>query len=130
MYVCVLSHFSRVWLFVTPQTAALQAPLSMGSSRQDNCSRLPCPPQGDLPDPGIEPMSLTFLHWQAGSLPLVPPGKPQNYHTVQQFHSWVCIQKIPKMLIPKDAYTPVFTVALFTVAKYGSNLSVHHQMRG
>ena len=33
------------------------------------------PYPGDLPDPGIEPMSLMSLHWQADSLPLVPPGK-------------------------------------------------------
>ena len=37
---------------------ALQAPLSMGFSRQEYWSRLPCPPPGDLPDPGIEPDSL------------------------------------------------------------------------
>ena len=54
--VCVLSYFSRVWLFVTP--VACQAPLSMGFSRQEYWSGLPCPPPGDLPDPGIEPMSL------------------------------------------------------------------------
>ena len=30
----------------------------------------------DLPDPGSNPCLLCFLHWQAGSLPLVPPGKP------------------------------------------------------
>ena len=35
-----------------------------------------CSPPGDLPDPGIEPSLLGLLHWQAGSLPLVPPGKP------------------------------------------------------
>ena len=28
---------------------------------------LPCPPPGDLPDPGIKPASLALLHWQAGS---------------------------------------------------------------
>ena len=39
-------------------TVACQAPLSMGFSRQEYWSRLPCPPPGDLPDPGIEPMSL------------------------------------------------------------------------
>ena len=37
---------------------ALQAPLSMGFSRQEYWSGLPCPPPGDLPDPGIEPMCL------------------------------------------------------------------------
>ena len=36
---------------------ALQAPLSMGFSRQEYWSRLPCPPPGDLPEPGIEPVS-------------------------------------------------------------------------
>ena len=56
--VCVLSYFSRVWFFVTPWTVACQAPLSMGFSRQEYWSGLPCPPPGDLPDPGIEPMSL------------------------------------------------------------------------
>ena len=36
-----------------------QAPLSMGFSRQEHWSELPCPPLGDLPNPGIEPVSLT-----------------------------------------------------------------------
>ena len=55
---CMLSRFSRIRLFVTPWTVACQAPLSMGSSRQEYWSGLPCPPPGDLPDPGIEPVSL------------------------------------------------------------------------
>uniref|UniRef100_G3N0Q5 LY6/PLAUR domain containing 6 n=1 Tax=Bos taurus TaxID=9913 RepID=G3N0Q5_BOVIN len=41
------------------ETVAQQAPLSMGFSRQEYWSGLPCPPPGDLPDPGIEPESLT-----------------------------------------------------------------------
>ena len=56
---CVLSHFSRVQLCATPWTVARQAPLSMGFSRQEYWSGLPCPPPGDLPNPGIEPVSLT-----------------------------------------------------------------------
>ena len=44
--------------FVTPWTVAPQAPLSMGFSRQEYLSGLPCPPPGDLPDPGIKPTSL------------------------------------------------------------------------
>ena len=51
-------EFSCVRLFATPGTIAPQAPLSMGSSRQESCSGLPCTPQGDLPNPGIELMSL------------------------------------------------------------------------
>ena len=50
----MLSCFSHVWFFVTPWTVAHQAPLSMGLSRQEYWSGLPCPPPGDLPDPGIE----------------------------------------------------------------------------
>ena len=41
----------------------------MGFSRQEHCSGLPCPPPGDLPDPGIEPGSPTLL---ADSLLLEP----------------------------------------------------------
>ena len=59
--VCMLSHFSRVWLFVTLCTIASQAPLSRGFSRQGYWSGLPCPPPGDLPDPEIKPTSLTPL---------------------------------------------------------------------
>ena len=43
MHVCVLCRFSHVRLFVNPWTAAYQAPLSMGFSRQEYCSGLPLP---------------------------------------------------------------------------------------
>ena len=46
--------------FVTPWTAAYQAPPSMGFSRQEYWSGLPFPSPGDLPDPGIEPRSPTL----------------------------------------------------------------------
>ena len=57
----VLSHFSPVRLFATPWTVACQAPLSMGFSRRDYWSGLPCSPPGDLPDTEIEPVSLASL---------------------------------------------------------------------
>ena len=56
-FACMLSRFSRVQLFVTLWTVARQAPLSIGFSMQ-YWSGLPCPPPGDLPDPGIKPISL------------------------------------------------------------------------
>ena len=68
----------KVLVSATPWNVALQAPLFMGFSRQEYWSGLPCPPSGDLPDPGIEPTSLN-LHWQVGSLPLVPPAKPLKH---------------------------------------------------
>ena len=56
----MLSCFSCVWFFVTLWTVALQAPQSMGFSRQACWSGLPCPPPGDLSNPGTEPTSLMF----------------------------------------------------------------------
>ena len=49
-YECMLSHFSHVQLFVIPWTVALQAPLSMGVSRQEYWSGLPCTSPGDISD--------------------------------------------------------------------------------
>ena len=65
---------SRVRLFMTPWTIACQAPLSMGFSRQEYWSQLPFPSPGDLPDPGIEPVSPTL---KADSLPLSHWGSPK-----------------------------------------------------
>ena len=75
-YACMLSHFTRVWLFGTPGTIGCQAPLSVGFSRQEYWSGWPCPPPGDLPDPGIEPAFSVSPALQADSLPTEPPGKP------------------------------------------------------
>ena len=53
-----VKSLSRVRLFATPWTVALQAPLSMGGvSRQEYWSELPFPSPGNLPDPGSEPVS-------------------------------------------------------------------------
>ena len=56
---------SRVQLFVTLWTVACKAPLSMGFSRPECSSGLPCPPPGHLSNPGIKPRSATL---QADSL--------------------------------------------------------------
>ena len=66
----MLSHLQ---FFAPPRTVAHQAPLSMGFSRQEDWSGLPCPSPGDLPDPGIEPRYPPAL--QADSLPAEPLGK-------------------------------------------------------
>ena len=71
--VWVLSHFGHVQLFVTLWTVDYQAPVSMGFSRQEYWSGLLCI------HPGTQPAVLTsHLHWQAGSLPLLPPGQLTN----------------------------------------------------
>ena len=53
----LVKSLSRVRLFATPWTVAHQAPLSMGFARQEYWSGLPFPSPGDLPNPGIKPMS-------------------------------------------------------------------------
>ena len=73
IYVCVLSWFSHVGLFVILWTITCQAPLSMRFSRQEYWSGLPFPSPGDLPDPELEPGSSTL---QADSLLSEPPGEP------------------------------------------------------
>ena len=67
--VCVLS---RVRLFATPWTVAHQVPLSMEFSRREYWSGLPFLSPGDLPNPGIKPMSPAL---QAAALTSEPPRK-------------------------------------------------------
>ena len=66
---------SCVQLFVTPQTVARQAPLSMGFFRQGYWSGLPLPTQGIFLSQGL---NLCLLHWQADSLPLSHLGSPNT----------------------------------------------------
>ena len=69
---------SRVQLFATPWTVVRQAPPSIGFSRQEYWSELPCPPPEDLPHPGIEsefPLSPALA---GGFFTSEPPGKPPN----------------------------------------------------
>ena len=51
MHACVLSLFIHVQLLVSLWTIAYQTPLSVGCSRQEYKSGLPCPPSRDLPNP-------------------------------------------------------------------------------
>ena len=80
----VLSRFSCVRLFAVLWTIAHQVALSMGFSRQEYWSGLPCPHPGDLPDPGIEPVSLTS--------PALVGGKPEfcyiKLNAILQATSW------------------------------------------
>ena len=84
--------FSHDRLFATPRTVACQAPLSMGFSRQEYWSGLPCPSPGDQ----TKPRSPA---WQADSLPAELLGKPFTvymyiklllpvFFLIQTFHSY------------------------------------------
>ena len=67
-----------VELYLMPWAVALQAPLSMGFSRQESWSGLPCPLPGDLPDSGIEPASPASPALQVNALSAEPPGESRS----------------------------------------------------
>ena len=73
---CVLNCSRCVPLFEIPRAVAHQAPLHMGFSKQGYWSGLPCPPPGDLPDPGIESVSPLAPALLADALLLSPEGYP------------------------------------------------------
>ena len=75
---CVLRQLSHVQLFAILWAVAWQAPLSVEFFRQEYQSGLLCPPPGDLLDQRSNLRLLHVLHWQAGPLPLAPPGKPPS----------------------------------------------------
>ena len=74
----VWQSLSHVWFFATPWTVACQGPLSMGFSRQEYGVGCHAHLQGIFPTQGSNSRLLCLLHWQAGSLALVPPGKPKS----------------------------------------------------
>ena len=74
MYVLCCSVTSAVSDCLQPWAVTCQAHLSLGFSRQECWSGLPCPPPGGLPDPGIEPRSPAL---RADSTPTEPLGKPE-----------------------------------------------------
>ena len=80
---------SRVRLFVTPWTVARQASLTMGFSRQEYWSGLPCPLPGDLPSLGIEPESFAL---QVDILLLSHLGSPKQKIPPRQSNGGLCAQ--------------------------------------
>ena len=81
VHACLLSRFSPVQPCVMLWTVVLKAPLSMDSLGKNTGVSCHALLQGIFPIQGSNPHLLCFLNWQAGSLPLVPPGKPESrYH--------------------------------------------------
>ena len=87
----MLSCFSHVWLCATLWTTACQAPLSMGFSRQECWNGLSSLISRRSSQPRAWTcISYIYLHWQVGSLPLVPPGKPYMLCLVTQLCPTLC----------------------------------------
>ena len=81
MHACVLSPFSRVRLFVTPWTVPRQTPLVHATLQARILEWLPCPPPGDLSNPGIQPTSPGL---QVDSLLLSHRGRELLLHSDYQ----------------------------------------------
>ena len=93
--VCVCAQWLNcVRFFVTPWTVAHQAPLSMEFSRQEYWSGLPFPSPGELPDPGIESVSLEFPALAGRFFTTASPG---SYHQMLSSALWQ-LQSIPVSL--------------------------------
>ena len=73
-----------------------------GFSRQEHWSELPCPPPGDLPDPGIKPTSLMAPALQVDSLPLSHWGSPLIIITTILKSSVFIILKIHSLFLFKS----------------------------
>ena len=93
MHMC--GSCSWVQLFVALWTVAHQDPLSMGFSRQEYWSGLPCSPPGDLPDPGIEPMSLTSPSFAGG---FFTTSANKEAHSSLSYPRFCIISKLDKHL--------------------------------
>ena len=85
---CRLSRSSHVGVFATLRTAARQAPLCLGFSRQEYWSGLPCPPPGDLPDPGIEPTCLVSPSLAGGLFTTSPMWQALAPMQCTEFMQW------------------------------------------
>ena len=84
--VCVLSSFSHVQLFMTLWIVAarLLCPwVSSGKNTGVGCHALF---QGIFPTQGSNLHFLCLLHWQVGSLPLAPSGKPSERSALHLFN--------------------------------------------
>ena len=137
----MLSHFSHVPLFVTLWAVAFRAPLSMGFSRQEYWSALPCPPPEDLPDPGIKPASLASPALACGFfttcdtwkvlrcrhiINVIEPTSGRNgaepgLCTTTKAHA--LFYHLPPLMIQVSHNSPVFAFSVFMVGLY-SVLSV------
>ena len=134
--VCAKS-LNRGWFCAMLWAAACQAPLSMGFSRQEYWSGLPCPTPGDLPDPGIEPESLTYpalagrffttgTTWEPKVLSL-----PQAHLTIPYFLVLLSSSFQPRSLmqycLPARSLVPPARASL-SIPRFICNLGMSHPL--
>ena len=86
VHVCL--HAQSCLTLCNPMDCSLPESSVMGFSRQEYWNGLPCPPPGDLPNPGIKPDSLAL----AGRFfTTKPPGKPGFMCIMPQMATFKCV---------------------------------------
>ena len=106
-----------IWLFVTPQTVAHQAPLSMGFSRREYWSGLPFPSPKDLPDQGSNPGLLhcrQMLYHLSQQWDLVTLKKLKTVSVIDQRLLLVKLQTILRSLALSENLIGFFFFLFFT----------------
>ena len=109
---------SCILFFLTTQTVACQAPLSIEYSRQEYWSQLLFPTQGDLPDSKLEPVSLESLESLelAGRFSTTEPSrKPVYMHTCISDYSYIINDEIDLIYYPVTDYDPKTSTCNLTV---------------
>ena len=122
----LLSCFSRVQLCATPWTVARQASLSMGFSRQEYWSGLPCPPPGDLPTPGMEPVSRMSTALAGG---FFTTSATRKAHVVHESESEVA-QSCPTLCDPMDCSLPGSSVHPWDFPGKSTGMGCHCLLQG
>ena len=91
IFTWMLSHFGCVWLCEpmdhSPPSSSRDSP---GKNTGVGCHALL---QGIFPPQGLNP-DLSLVHWQAGSLPLVPPGLDLHLHRQGNCHSELQVDQV------------------------------------
>ena len=118
MHGCMLSRSSSVRLCVTVWTVACQSPLSIGFSGRNTGVSCHALLQGIFPR-GRTPCLSYFLHWQVGSLPLVPPGKLSFIYACMHAKS---LQSCPTLCDPRTAAHQAPLSTGFSRQEYWSGL--------
>ena len=132
---CVCAHWlSCAWLVEKKRTVVRQVLLPVGFSRQEYWGGLSFPLPGDLPNPGMKPVSPVSLLQQADSLPLPPSSgpcsifsstfPPTNHHSIHFTSPCMCILSISYLPEYSFHQAGVFVFSLFS-SQYLEKSLVH-----
>ena len=117
-YTCMLNCFSHIQFFATPWTHSVPGSSSMGFSRQNYWSGLPSPSPGDLPNPGIKPVSPAPPAFAGGFFTTSATWEAHIYihryisHVIISLRKAIVVQLLSHVWLcdPMDCSTPGFPV--------------------